>query len=177
MTSLFNQVIEEWCVILFCCFRCKGIWYVNVVGNWSSNELMFFFLIWFLVMTVSGKSKPEICPLPVRLRWALLPKDELIVSVLASSVKLASRRRCSFCNYRLLKGFISYRNLFDFLLRLVVLKRPGMPIYTSIIQFYAVYFWIRDNQCYSNTFLREPNPWYTVVFHMCRSETITVSRK
>ena len=49
----------------------------------------------------------------------------LIVSALASSVKLASRRGCSFCNYRLLKEFISYRNLFDVLLRLVVLKRPG----------------------------------------------------
>jgi len=47
----------------------------------------------------------------------------LIVSALASSVKSASRRGCSFCNYRLLNGFIAYRNLFDF--RLVVLKRPG----------------------------------------------------
>jgi len=82
----------------------------------------------------------------------------LIVSALASSVKLASRRGCSFCNYRLLKGLISYRNLFDFLLRLVVLKRPGfqsqkygMPIYTSIITFYAVCFWIRDNKRSSTT--------------------------
>jgi len=71
----------------------------------------------------------------------------LIVSALASSVKLASRRGFSFCNYRLLNGFISYRNLFDFLLSLVVLKRPsfqsqkyGVPIYTSIIKFYAVCF-------------------------------------
>ena len=71
----------------------------------------------------------------------------LIVSALDSSVTLASRRECSFCNYRLLKGFISYRNLFDFLLKLVVLKRPGfqsqkygMPIYTSIIESYAVCF-------------------------------------
>jgi len=60
----------------------------------------------------------------------------LIVSALAISVKLASRRGCSSCNYRLLKGFISYRNLFGFLLVLVVLKRPGfqsqkydMPMY------------------------------------------------
>jgi len=44
------------------------------------------------------------------------------------------------------------------LLRLVVLKCPGfqsqkygMPIYTSIITFYAVCFWIRDKQCYSKT--------------------------
>jgi len=66
----------------------------------------------------------------------------LIVSALASSVNLASWRGCSFCNYRLLTGFISYRNLFDFFLKLVVLERPGfqsqkygMPIYTSIINF------------------------------------------
>jgi len=49
----------------------------------------------------------------------------LIASALASSVKLASRRGCSFCNYRLLKGFSSYQNVFDFLVRLVVLKSPG----------------------------------------------------
>jgi len=48
--------------------------------------------------------------------------------------------------------------LFDFLLKLVVLKRPGfqsqkygMPIYTSIIESYAVCFWICDNQRYSKT--------------------------
>jgi len=82
----------------------------------------------------------------------------LIVSALASSVKLASRRRgCSLYNYRLLKGFISYRNLFHFLLRLV-LKRSGfqpqkygMPIYTTIIKRYAVSFSIRYNQRYSKT--------------------------
>jgi len=41
---------------------------------------------------------------------------------------------------------------------LVVLKRPGfqsqkygMPVYTRIIKFYAVCFWIRDNQRYSKT--------------------------
>ena len=74
-------------------------------------------------------------------------RNGLIVSALASSVKLASRRGCSFCNNRLLKGFISNGNLFDFLLRLVVLKRPGfqsqkydVSIYTSIIKFYAVCF-------------------------------------
>jgi len=33
---------------------------------------------------------------------------------LGSSVKLADRREFSFCNYRLLQGFILYRNLFDF---------------------------------------------------------------
>jgi len=81
----------------------------------------------------------------------------LIVSALASSVKLVSRRECSFCNYRLSKGLISYRNLFGFRLGLV-LKRPGfqsqnygMPIYTSIIKFYVVCFRIRDNQRYSKT--------------------------
>jgi len=52
-------------------------------------------------------------------------RNGLIVSALASPVKLASKRGCSFCSYRLLKGFISYGNLFDCLLRLVVLKRPG----------------------------------------------------
>jgi len=120
MVSLFNQLTEEWCVILFRCFRCKGHWHVIVVGNWSSNGL--------------------------------------IVSALDSSVMLANRRGCSFCNYRLLKGFISHRNLFDFPLRLVVLKRPGfqsqkygMPIHTSIIEVYAVCFWIRDNQRYSKS--------------------------
>jgi len=82
----------------------------------------------------------------------------LIVSALAGSVKLASRRGCSFCNYRLLKEFISYRNLFNFLLRLVFLKGPtfqsqthGMPIYTNVINFYTVCFWLRDNQHYSKT--------------------------
>ena len=71
----------------------------------------------------------------------------LIDCALASSVKLAGKRGCSFRNYRLLKGFISYWNSFDFLLRLVVLKRPGfqlqkcgIPICTSIIKFYAVCF-------------------------------------
>jgi len=120
MISLFNQLAEEWCVILFRCFRCKGNWYVIVMGNWSSNVL--------------------------------------IVCALDSSVKLARRRWCSFCNYRWLKGLISHRNLFDFLLRLLVLKglrfqsrKHGMPIYTSIITFYAVCFWIRDSQRYSKT--------------------------
>ena len=122
MISLFNQLAAEWCVILFRCFRCKGNWYIIVVGNWSSNGL--------------------------------------IVSALASSIKLASRKGCSFCNYTLLKGFIWYRNLFDFLLGLVVLKRPGfqaqkcgmpMPIHTSIITFYVVCFWMRDNQRCSKT--------------------------
>ena len=66
---------------------------------------------------------------------------------LGSLVKLADRRECSFCNYKLLQGFILYRNLFDFLLRLGVLKRLGfqsqkygIPIYTNIIKFYAVCF-------------------------------------
>ena len=82
----------------------------------------------------------------------------MIVCALGSSVKLADRRECSFCNYRLLQGFISYRNLFDFLLRLVVVKRLGfqshkygIPICTSIIKFYAVCFCIRDNHHYSRT--------------------------
>ena len=82
----------------------------------------------------------------------------MIVSALASSVKLADRRECSFCDYRLLQGFILYRNLFDFLLKLVVLKRLGfqsqkygIPTCTSIIKFYVVCFWIRDNHRYSKT--------------------------
>ena len=82
----------------------------------------------------------------------------MIVGALGSSVKLADRRECSFCNYRLLQGFILYRNLFDFLLRLFVLKRLGfqsqkygIPRCTSIIKFYAVCFWIRDNHRYSKT--------------------------
>jgi len=80
----------------------------------------------------------------------------MIVSALDSSVKLADRRECSFCNYRLLQVFNLYRNLFYFLLRLVVLKRLGfqsqkygIPICTSINKFYAVCFWIRDNHRYS----------------------------
>ena len=68
MISLFNQLAEEWCVILLRSFRCKGNWYVIVMDNWSSNGL--------------------------------------IVSALASPVKLTSRRGCSFCSCRLLKGFI-----------------------------------------------------------------------
>ena len=82
----------------------------------------------------------------------------MIVSAFGSSVKLTDRSECSFCNYRLLQGFIFYRNLFDFLLRLVVLKRLGfqsqkygIPMCTSIIKFYAVCFWIRDNHRYSKT--------------------------
>ena len=82
----------------------------------------------------------------------------MIVSALGSSVQFADRRECSFCNYTLLQGFISYRNLFGFLLRLVVLKRPGfqsqkygMPIYANNIKFCAVCFWICDNQRYSKT--------------------------
>ena len=82
----------------------------------------------------------------------------MIVSALGSSVKLADRRECSFCIYRLLQGFILHRNLFDFLLKLVVVKRlgfqpqkHGIPICTSIIKFYAVCFWIRDNHRYSKT--------------------------
>ena len=112
----------------------------------------------------------------------------MTVSALGSSVKLADRRECSFCNYRLLQGFVLYRNLFDFLLRLVVLKRLGfqsqkysIPICTSIIKFYAVCFWIRDSHRYITakpvTFLREPNPCCTVVSHMCSCKTVTVSRK
>ena len=82
----------------------------------------------------------------------------MTVSALGSSVKLADKRGCYFCNYRLLQGFILYRNLFDFLVRLVVLKRLGfqsqkygIPICTSIIKFYAVCFWIRGNHRYSKT--------------------------
>jgi len=111
----------------------------------------------------------------------------LIVSALASSVKLASRMGCSFCNYRLLKGFILYRNLLDFLLRLIVLKRPGfqpqkygMPIYTSIVKGYTVCFWIRDSQRYSKTsYISMPTkyPCCAVVSHMCNCKTITVLRK
>jgi len=133
--------------VLFRCLRCKGNWYVIVVGNLSSIGL--------------------------------------IVSALSSSVKLASWRGCSFCNYRLLKGFISHRNLFYFILRLVVLKRPGfqsqkygMPIYTSIINFYAVCFWIRDNQRYSKTSdISTRNPCCAVDSHMCSCKTVTLSRK
>jgi len=48
--------------------------------------------------------------------------------------------------------------LFDFILTLVVLKglglksqKYGMPIYTIIIKFYSVCFWIRDSQRYRKT--------------------------
>jgi len=147
MISLFKEFAEEWCVILFRCFRCKGNWYVIVVGNWSSNGL--------------------------------------IVSALASSVTLARKRGCSCCNYRLLKEFISYRNLFDFLIRLVVLKRPGfqsqkygMPTLASLNFMLSVSEYVTTNVTATpDTFLREPNPCYTVVFHMCNCKTITFSRK
>jgi len=105
----------------------------------------------------------------------------LTVSALASSVKLANRKGYSFCSYRLLKGFISYRNLFDFLLRLVVLKRPdfqsqkyGMPINFALSFSEYVTTNVRAKP---NTFLREPSPCYTVVFRMRSCKTITVSRK
>jgi len=42
-----------------------------VVGSISLQ----FFLIWFLVTAVSGRPKLEMCPLPGRLRWRLLPKE------------------------------------------------------------------------------------------------------
>ena len=102
----------------------------------------------------------------------------LIVSALASSVKLASSRGYSFCNYRLLKGFISYRNLFDFLLKLLVLKRPGFQSqkYGMLIKFaLSVSEYVTTNvTAKPDTFLREPNPYYTVVFHMCSCKTIAV---
>jgi len=149
MISLFNQLAEEWCATLFRCFRCKGNWYVIIVGNCSSYGL--------------------------------------IVSALATSVKLASGRRRSFCNYRLIKGFISYRNLFNFLLRFVVLKRPGfqpqkygMPIYAlaSLNSTLSRSEYVTTNvTAKQDTFPREPNPCYTVVFHMCSCKTITVARK
>jgi len=129
MISLFNQLAEEWCVILFRSFRCKGNWCVIVVGNWSSNGL--------------------------------------IVSALVSSVKLASRRGCSFWNYRLLKGFISYRNLFDFFLRLVVLKCPGFQsqkydmLYTLASSNFTLSvseYMTTNVTAKPDTFLREPNP-------------------
>jgi len=102
----------------------------------------------------------------------------LIVSALASSVKLASRRRCSFCNYRLLKGFISYRNLFHLLSSLVVVKHPGFQShkYGVPINFtLSVSEYVTTNvTAKPDTFLREPNPCYTVVSHMCSCKTITV---
>ena len=105
----------------------------------------------------------------------------LIVSALASSVQLASSRGYSFCNYRLLKGFISYRNLFDVLLRLVVLKRPGFQSqkYGMLINFaLSVSEYVTTNvTAKPDTFLREPNPSYTVVFHMCSWKTIAISKK
>jgi len=105
----------------------------------------------------------------------------LIVSALASSVKLASSRGYSFWNCRLLKGFILYGNLFDFLLRLVVLKRPGFQSqkYGILINFaLSVSEYVRTNvTAKPDTFLHEPNPCYTVVFHMCSCKTIAVSKK
>jgi len=105
----------------------------------------------------------------------------LIVSAMASSVKLASSRGYSFCNYRLLKGFISYQNLFDILLRLVVLKRPGFQSqkYGMLINFaLSVSEYVTTNvTAKPDTFPREPNPCYTVVFYMCSCETIAVSKK
>jgi len=151
MISLFNQLAEEWCMIWFHCFRSKGNWYVIVVGNWPSNGL--------------------------------------IVSTLASSVKLASRRGCSFCNYRLLKGFILYQNLVDFLLRLrlIVLKRPSVQSQKNMVCLYtlaslnftlSVSEYVTTNvTAKPDTFIREPNPCYTVVLHICSCKTITVSRK
>jgi len=144
MIRLFNQLAEEWCVILFRCFRWKGNWYIIVLGNW--------------------------------------PRNELIVSALASSVKLASRRGCSLCNYRLLKGFISYRNLFDFLFWSVPVSNHKNMVckYTlaSLNFTFSVSEYVTINVTAKPvTFLREPNPCCTVVSHMCSCKTITVSRK
>jgi len=52
-------------------------------------------------------------------------------------------------------------------------------IYTSIIRLYAVCFWIRNNQRYSKpvTFLHGTNHDCTVVSHMCRCNTLTVTGK
>ena len=105
----------------------------------------------------------------------------LIISALASSVKLASSRGYSFCTSRLLKGFISYRNLFDFLPRLVVLKLPGFQSQKyGMLMYFApsVSEYVTTNvTAKPDAFLREPNPCYTVVFHMCSCKTISVSKK
>jgi len=115
------------------------------------------------------------------LQWVTGPVMGWLLSALASSVKLASSRGYSFCNYRLLKGFISYRNLFDFLLTLVVLKRPGFQSqkYGLLINFaQSVFEYMTTNvTAKPDTFLREANPCYTVVFHMCSCKTIAVSKK
>ena len=105
----------------------------------------------------------------------------LIVRALASSVKLSSSRGYSFCNYRSLIGFITNGNFFDFLLRLVVLKRPGFRSqkYDMLINFaLSVSEYVRTNVTEkSDTFLHEPNPCHTVVFHMCSCKFIAVSKK
>jgi len=99
----------------------------------------------------------------------------LILSALGSSVKLAGKRGCSFCNYTLLKGFISRRNLFDFLLRLVVLKRPVFN-HKNVVFLYtlaSLNFTLSVSEYVTTivtakpvTFLREPNPCCTVISHM-----------
>jgi len=84
-----------------------------------------------------------------------------------------------------LKGFISYRNLFDFFVRLVVLKRPGfqpqkygMPIHTSVKVTLSVSEYVTTNVTAKPvTFLRQPNPCCAVVSYMCTCKTLTVSRK
>jgi len=110
----------------------------------------------------------------------------MIVSALASSVKLDSRRGCSFCNYRLLKGFISYRNLFHFLLRplfwsvLVFNHKNMVCLYTlaplkvtlSVSEYVTTNVTAKPVTC-----LRQPNPCCAVVSHMCSCKTLTVSRK
>ena len=51
---------------------------INVVLIWSLLHKLkqkHVFFIWFLVTTVNGRPKPEICPLLGRLRWTLFPKE------------------------------------------------------------------------------------------------------
>jgi len=46
MISLFNQFAEEWCAILFRCFRCKGNWYVIL---WVTGPVTSWLLAHWLV--------------------------------------------------------------------------------------------------------------------------------
>jgi len=88
-----------------------------------------------------------------------------------------------------LKGFILYQNLVDFLLRLrlIVLKRPSVQSQKNMVCLYtlaslnftlSVSEYVTTNvTAKPDTFIREPNPCYTVVLHICSCKTITVSRK
>ena len=149
------------------------------------------------IFATSPNTKPEeknvgwhsiLCPTRLK-KWGVhVPRfpyliAPMIVSALGSSVKLTDRRECSFCNYRLLQGFMLYRNLFDFLLSLISLisfwlfwsgpvfnHKNMVCLYTlaSLNFTLSVSEYVTTNvTAIPDTFLCEPNPCYVLWSFTC----------